>query len=570
MTAPTAAGRLAAALPEELAARVARRVAWAEERDLAGRLFTRDHTLWSEDPTEISNRLGWLDVAGRMLASGELDEVEAFAAGVVDDGLTHAVVLGMGGSSLAPEVLRRTFGPARLDLRVLDTTHPDAVGALAAELPLDRTLFVVSTKSGGTLETASLRGFFADRAGDAKRLVAVTDPGTTLAELAQAEGWLRTFLADPEIGGRYSALSVFGMLPGALLGADVRALAERADAAARAAAPPAGGAEADPGVWLGLALGELALAGRDKLTFAVSAPLESVALWLEQLVAESTGKQGRGIVPVAGEPVGEPRDYSHDRVFVRIRAEDAAEPELDARFDALAAAGHPVISMGFDDPLDLGRLFFGWELAVAVAGAVLGVNPFDQPDVQAAKDLTAARLAAPGDEAATEAAVVDGPLAVTGAQADTAQGALGVLLDGLESPGYLAVLAYVPPADAADAALGRLRVAVRDARRVATTAGYGPRYLHSTGQLHKGGPPTGRFLQVISHPGDDLPVPGADYGFARLIRAQADGDRDALSERGLPVVRVELSGDPVAGLERLADLVEDALVEGGSPAGGPG
>ena len=557
-------GGIQVALSEEHATRIARRVEWAGEHDVARRVWRRDHALWGSEPDEIANRLAWLRISEQMLE--HVDELEAMAADVHRAGFTHCALLGMGGSSLAPEVFRRSF-PARpdfLELHVLDSTHPDAVAAFEEALTFDRTVFLVSSKSGTTLETAAAQLYFEPKLRDPSHLMAITDPGTPLAHLAERGGWGRVFVAPPEIGGRYAALSPFGLVPAALMGVDVRELLERAEVAVESTDPSVGCERSLP-LWLGLAIGELAHAGRDKLTFVVSEPIDSFGLWVEQLVAESTGKDGKGIVPVVDEPLADPDRYGDDRVFVHLRRNgDPAADEASVRLAALADAGHPVLTIPFDDALDVGSLFFTWEFAVAVACAVLGVNAFDQPNVLESKDIAAKMLAAHGeqgrfpveeDDDAAEAA-----LAVFHAEdASGVRDALADFLSPAAPPAYVATLAYAPPGERADAALNRLRTAVRDASRAAGTIGYGPRYLHSTGQLHKGGPKTGIFIQVTTDARTGLEVPEAGYGFDVLIAAQAVGDRQALRSRGLPVLHVHVAGEPAEGLEALADLVAGAV-----------
>ena len=536
---------------------VADRLAWVHEHDVAERVWRRDYTLWGSEPNEISDRLGWLTVADHMRA--QLGELSSFVAEVRAEGYTHAVLLGMGGSSLAPEVLRLTFGsaPDHLELRVLDSTHPDVVTAVADELPLAQTLFIVSSKSGGTLETRSFYAYFRDKIDDGAHFIAITDPDTSLAVLAAKEGFRRTFQADPEIGGRYSALSPFGMVPAALIGVDLESLLSKAEAVEKesTSATP----ETNPGLWLGAAVGELARRGRNKLTFVVSEPFDSFGLWVEQLVAESTGKNGTGIIPVADEPLGAPDVYSEDRVFAYLRNTSAPDRELDERLDALAGAGHPVITVDFSEPSDLGAQFFLWELAVAVSGVVLQINAFDQPNVQEAKDLAAETIESylsKGRWSEEEPDVVQGQIEVFGAPgASSLDEALDALV-GKAGPGrYFAIMAYVPPSAGADAALTSIRNSVRDARKSATTVGYGPRFLHSTGQLHKGGPGEGVFLQIESAGGEGVEIPHAPYGFDALLHAQALGDLEALRSRDLPVLRVHLGGDPVGGLETIAQEI---------------
>ncbi len=537
-----------ARLTDEQARAIGARAAWARDEGVLRRVWSRDDSLWASGDDQPSERLGWLTIAEQSLE--HLDDVLAFAAGLREDGFTDCALLGMGGSSLAPEVLWQTFGAAdgALRLHVLDSTHPDAVAALQAKLPLDRTVFLVSSKSGGTLEPRAMHAHFKALAPDGRQWAAVTDPGTALEALAGEEGFRAVFHGAPDIGGRYSALSAFGVVPAAVIGADVRGLLERAEVAARAADPslPPGDA---PALWLGLALGELASAGRDKLTFVVDPPLSSLGLWLEQLVAESTGKHGKGIVPIADEPLGDPAAYGADRVFVHLHdTSGEGDADVAAKLDALADAGHPVIALPFAEPIDLGAIFFHAELAVAVAGAVIGINAFDQPNVQAAKDLTVATI---------EAYVRDGafPAADAGSvSGDAAAAALRELLDAHASAGsYVATMAYLAPDPAVDEALTKLRTAIRARTHAATTVGYGPRFLHSTGQLHKGGPKCGVFVQFVDTSGTAVEIPGFGYDFAALVRAQAIGDGQALRSHELPFLRIELpAGGAAAGIAALA------------------
>ncbi len=523
-------------------------MSWAGEQDVLRRVWAKDDSLWAPGDDAPSQRLGWLTIAEHSLALA--DELDAFVEGLRTEGFTDCALLGMGGSSLAPEVLSQTFATRErfLRLHVLDSTHPDAVAQLEAKLPLATTLFLVSSKSGGTLEPRSMHAHFHALAPEGRQWAAVTDPGTALEALAREQGFRAVFHGAPDIGGRYSALSAFGVVPAALIGADVRALLERAEAAAQVAGPTAAPAQV-AAVQLGVALGEHARAGRDKLTLVVDPPLRSLGLWLEQLVAESTGKHGIGIVPLAGEPLGDPELYGEDRVFVHVRNDAMPDPAATRPLDALAAAGHPVIAAPFGDALDLGAIFFDWELAVAIAGAVLGINAFDQPNVQAAKDLTVATI---------EAYVRDGAFPAEDSEAvegDAAVAALRELLDahaGAGSGAYVATMAYLAPDRATDVTLTALRKAIRARTHVATTVGYGPRFLHSTGQLHKGGPPSGVFLQLVDDGSEGVEVPGAGYDFAALIRAQALGDGRALRSRGLPFLRVHLPGSAAEGIAALA------------------
>jgi transaldolase / glucose-6-phosphate isomerase len=517
------------------------RLARAGAEEVARRIFERDDTLWGPaGQPEVSNRLGWLDVHDRLLA--EVDELEAFAQQARADGLTEAVVLGMGGSSLAPEVFRRSFGTHAdgLILHVLDSTDADAVRDVEAEIDVAKTLFVVSSKSGGTIETLSAFHYFWEKTGDnGAQFVAITDPGSGLAALGEERGFRRVFLNDPNIGGRYSALSYFGIVPAALLGADLRALL--GGAAELEEQLRAGDPAANPGLWLGCAIGELALARRDKLTFVVDPPIESYGLWVEQLIAESTGKHGKGVLPVADEPLAAPEAYGGDRVFLHLH-DDAAHPPAGASDNddvvgRLVAAEQPVITIGAHGASDLGRIMVLFEFATAVVGWVLEINPFDQPNVQAAKDKT------------NDVLSIDTPPAIEEAGAD----ALATLLDAGPSS-YLAIQGYLAPTPEFDGEIAELRALIRDRTSMATTFGYGPRYLHSTGQLHKGGPPEGRFLQLLHEADEDVAIPGGSVAtFETLKRAQADGDLLILRDHGLPAERIVLRGDPVAALRTIKE-----------------
>ncbi len=556
------------AQPGAFADAIAARTRALRDARFGPRLLVHDDTLWGEDPAHrkvAANRLGWLDV-GRTIAP-QAPALRAFAADVAAEGLTHAVLLGMGGSSLAPEVFRRTFGvaPGALELTVLDNTSPAAVRAVADAHDLARTLFVVASKSGGTIEVTSFEKFFWERvvavrgpqAGRA--FVAITDPGTSLEQLARTRGYRRTFTNPPDIGGRYSALSCFGLLPAALVGVDIEALL--AGAEAERAALSEGGGDA---LALGAALGELARAGRDKLTLVASPAHASVGVWIEQLVAESTGKSGRGIVPVAGEPLAGPGAYGADRVFVAMGSPGLPEA-TERALDALAAAGHPVFRWASPRLLDLGADMLRWEVATAVAGAVLEVDPFDEPNVAEAKAATQAvlkRALAEGRFPERSASAEAGNLAAFAPAGAPAPGAgpeawLDTLLAQATPGDYVAVLAYLQGSDAREAALEALRRAAGARTKLATTLGIGPRFLHSTGQLHKGGAPNGVFLQVTADEGD-LPIPGEPYGFGLLRAAQAAGDFEVLESRGRRVLRVHLGAAVDAGLERLARAARGA------------
>jgi transaldolase/glucose-6-phosphate isomerase len=522
-------------LPAELEQPVAERLRKAADEDVVHRIWRKDGTLWAPPGTpEVGDRLGWLTIQDKLLE--DLPAIHEFVRGVRADGMTDVVLLGMGGSSLAPEVIRRSSPPSEgaLRLHVLDSTEPLAVRAVADAIDVGRTLFIVSSKSGGTIEPNALLAYFRGLQPDPAHFVAITDPGTSMAELASREGFRHTFLSDPEIGGRYSALSPFGIVPAALAGVDVQAVLEGAEVAEENCEL----ADGNSGLWLGAALGEMALRGRDKLTLVVDPPIGSFGLWAEQLVAESTGKQGKGILPIADEPLAEPGAYAPDRVFVHVRDADAPDPRHAEAMHALAAAGHPTITLTAAGVNDLGRTFFFAEFATAVAGWALGINPFDQPNVQEAKDNTAKVLEQGPPERPQD-------------------GSLGELLDGLESPAYLAIMGYLPYDDAVDRAVSRLRAAAIERYGVATTWGYGPRFLHSTGQFHKGGPAVGRFLQLVHDSGADLDVPGKPYTFRKLIDAQADGDLQTLRDHGLRTVRVRLpAGDLAGAITRLQEQLQ--------------
>lgn len=487
--------------------------------DVAGRLQAGDHTLWADDPAGIADRLGWLtapeDFAGRV------EEIEAFARDVVADGVDDVVLLGMGGSSLAAEVIAGTHGsaPGYPALTALDTTDPAELRDLDARLDLSRTLFIVASKSGTTLETRSQLDYFWSRVPDGARFVAITDPGTPLADLAAERGFRQVFLNPPDIGGRYSALSCFGLVPAALLGVDLRGLLAPAielQRACGACAPPAD----NPGVRLGAVLGAAAASGRDKLTLVLPPPLAALGAWIEQLVAESTGKDSRGIVPVEGEPLGPPEVYGGDRLFVAYGDHEGLA--------ALESAGHPVARLPAADADSLGAEFYRWEVATAVAGSLLGVQPFDEPNVQQAKDATARILAgSTGNEAPSTAGAAE-------------------LLAGVRPGDYIALQAFLPRSEATVEALQAARVRLRDRYRVAATVGFGPRFLHSTGQLHKGGPDSAVCIQVVRDGDDDLAIPGRTAGFGELQRAQALGDLESLLALGRRVARVTL--------EELAEL----------------
>jgi transaldolase/glucose-6-phosphate isomerase len=527
------------------------------------RLWQKDYRLWSPQPiAELTDRLGWLDLPDTMTA--EVPRLTRLGREVADEGIRHAVVLGMGGSSLAPEVYARTFGAAfgYPELEVLDSTHPAAIRALRGRIDPAKSLFVVSSKSGTTTEMLSyFRYFWAELAGVADRgrhFVAVTDPGTPLEKLARERGFRGVFSAPPEVGGRYSALTPFGLVPAALLGVEVEHLLARAREMADACAPRES-ADTNPGLRLGAAMGELARAGRDKVTFVTSHSLASFPDWIEQLIAESTGKtilaggERRGIVPVAGEPLGGPEAYGDDRFFAALLLDGDEVEAIEDALSGLEKAGHPVARFHLADRYDLGAEMFRWEVATAAAGAVLGVNPFDQPDVQLAKELSAKMMKAAESGTLPPS---EGEVRVDGAA--ELHHALNNWVQGAQAGDYLGIHAYLAPRPRTSEELRALQAKLHGMTRLAVTLGYGPRFLHSTGQLHKGGSDRCRFLQIVDEPAEDVAVPETSFTFGTLIRAQAEGDRQALEQRGRKVLRLQLGRDDDAGLKKVLAALETA------------
>ncbi|MGH9338568.1 MAG: bifunctional transaldolase/phosoglucose isomerase [Acidobacteriota bacterium] len=529
---------------------VAKRIQEWQEQCLARRMWTKDYTIWSATPApEITDRLGWLTLPEMM--HEHVDTLKAFADEVRTHRFRQVLLLGMGGSSLAAEVFQKVFKNARgyPKLFVLDSTHPAAVRTMEKQLDLARTLFLVSSKSGKTLEPLSFYRYFRERVGQAsssagRQFVAITDPHTSLEALARQEGFRRIFTAPEDIGGRYSALSVFGLVPAALIGIDMDRVLDRAWRMAEACASCVA-APMNPGLSLGAALGELARAGRDKVTFITSPSIESFPYWIEQLIAESTGKDGKGIVPIAGEMLAGPESYGVDRVFVSIGLGRDSDDILNG-LATLEAAGHPVIRIRLSDKVDLGQELFRWEMAVAAAGSIVGIHPFNQPDVELAKQLAhdAMSKSLAGDAGEQGISVRD-----TSGLKHAAQ----EWLRQTQAGDYIAIQAYLNPTTRTIAALESLRQRLRDRTKLATTCGFGPRFLHSTGQLHKGGPNTGLFLQLIDEPVEDLAVPGAGYTFGELIRAQALGDYQALMQPGRRVLRINLGRIVPKGLAGLEE-----------------
>jgi len=519
------------------------------------RLWQKDPTLWADpDTPEIADRLGWLDLPNSAIS--ELGVWGEFADSIQTEGLQDVVLCGMGGSSLAPEVFQRTFGNSAgyPGLQVLDSTHPDAVRQLEQDVDLDRTLFLVSSKSGTTTETLSFFRYFWERIAQGsddpgRQFLAITDAGTPLETLARQRGFRAIFNARPDVGGRFSALTAFGLVPALLIGVNVEELLQRAQAAAEASAPSISPNE-NEALQLGAALGELTRLGQDKLTFATSPSLSAFPDWLEQLVAESTGKDETGIVPVVCEPLGAPEVYTDDRVFVHLKLADEDDTVQEQRLSDLEIAGHPVIRIELSDRYDLSQEMFRWETAIAAAGVVLNIHPFNQPNVELAKQL--AKEGMSQDDAESSDTEIE---SVNVANGNEAVSSIREWLDAANVRDYLALQAYVAPASRVNEALHEIRLKLRDQYNVATTLGYGPRFLHSTGQLHKGGANSGMFLQIVDEPDEALPVPGTDYSFQRLIRAQADGDYHALRQQGRRVLRINVASNALRGLERLRDAL---------------
>jgi transaldolase/glucose-6-phosphate isomerase len=547
-----------ASLPPALAEAVAARIEQAEREAWSRKLWAGDASLWTGG--DQGKWLGWLAAAkGEQVDMAALDALRGEARRYDD-----AVLLGMGGSSLGPEVLGRILGSTEGNprLHVLDTTDPGQIAAVANAIDPARTLFIVSSKSGSTMEPELLRAFFFDAAGgQGGQFVAVTDPGSKLEKTAAGDGFAHVFPGDPAIGGRYSVLSVFGMVPAAAIGIDVAALFAAALPMVRSCGPDVPPSQ-NPGVRLGAILGEAAKSGRDKLTIVTSETLRPPGAWLEQLLAESTGKQGKGIVPVDLEPLGSPDSYGDDRVFAELRL--ASEP-ADAKLDALAAAGHPVLRISLREPMQVAQEFVRWEIATAIAGAVIGIDPFDQPDVEDAKVKTRELVDAYEQSGSLDVPAPtyeDADLAVFGGAAGADPAAiLRAHLNAVAAGGYVGFLAYIERNPAHEAAVERMRIAVRDGRRVATVAGFGPRFLHSTGQAYKGGPAGGVFVTLTREPDPDLSVPGRRATFGTVQQAQAIGDDKVLEERGRHTIRVHLK--TAAALDRLEQLIAAAAADTG-------
>jgi transaldolase / glucose-6-phosphate isomerase len=569
--------RLKTSLPESLAATVKSTISDWQSGGNVKRLWDRDASLWTG--SDESNWLGWLDIVEEQ--SEQQEQLQKFAKEVQARGFEHILLLGMGGSSLCPEVLRMTFGhiPHFPVLHVLDSTDPAQVKAFEHQIDITKTLFVVSSKSGSTLEPNIFKQYFFERtkqtvgAHEAGRhFIAITDPGSKMQQVAEGDKFLHVFFGRPSIGGRYSALSNFGMIPAAAIGLDIKKFLSRAAEMVRACGPSAGVQE-NPGAALGIILGVAANAGRDKVTIITSPGISDLGAWLEQLLAESTGKVGKGIIPIDRERLGSPDVYGNDRLFAYLRLENDARGDQDAKVDALEKAGQPVLRITMPDTYDLGAEFFRWEIATAVAGAIIGINAFNQPDVEASKLATRSLTSEyektgslPSEKPFFEDSGIrlftDDKNAAELTKLATDKSLAGYLkahLSRIKAGDYFAVLGYIQMNTEHEAALQQMRHAVRDSKHVATCLGFGPRFLHSTGQAYKGGPNTGVFLQITCDDSVQLPVPGQKYTFGIVKAAQARGDFQVLAERGRRALRVHLAGDLKAGLARLPDAVKAAL-----------
>jgi transaldolase/glucose-6-phosphate isomerase len=569
--------RLKPSLPETLATAVKAAIGEWQSGNKMQRLWQRDATLWTGD--DEANWLGWLDIVEEQIAHPV--ELRNIAKEVWSAGFKDVLLLGMGGSSLCPEVLYTTFGkvPGFPDLHVLDSTDPAQVKAFENKVDIARTLFIVSSKSGSTLEPNIFKQYFfertkqavgADQAGS--HFIAITDPGSKMQQVAEADQFRHIFYGKPSIGGRYSALSNFGMAPAAVMGVDIKKFLDRAQEMVRACGPSAP-VEENPGAMLGIILGTAARNGRDKVTIITSPDIFDLGAWLEQLLAESTGKVGKGIIPVDREELAAPEVYANDRVFAYIHTKHATDVRQDAKVAALEAAGHPVVRIAMADVYDLGAEFFRWEIATAVAGSIIGINAFNQPDVEASKIATrnlTSEYEKTGSLPAEKPILEDGGIKLFSDEKNAAElaraagadkslaGYLKAHLGRIVAGDYFAVLGFIQMNAEHERKLQLIRHAVRDKKRVATCLGFGPRFLHSTGQAYKGGPNTGVFLQVTCDDGLELPVPQQKYTFGVVKAAQARGDFQVLVERGRRALRVHLH-DVDAGLVSLTAAIQKAI-----------
>jgi len=570
--------RLKTSLPESLATTVKATIADWQSGGKMQRLWQRDATLWTG--SDEANWLGWLDIVDEQIA--QHDQLAKVAKEVQSRGFQHILLLGMGGSSLCPEVLRMTFGRTTHfpTLHVLDSTDPGQVKAFEHLIDIPKTLFIVSSKSGSTLEPNIFKQYFFERTKQAvgavkvgSQFIAITDPGSKMQQVAEADRFLHVFFGRPSIGGRYSALSNFGMVPAAVMGLDTKKFLARAAEMVRACGPGAT-VEENPGAVLGVILGAAANAGRDKVTIITSPGISDLGAWLEQLLAESTGKIGKGIIPVDRESLTTPEVYGNDRVFAYVRLETGADATQDAKVAAIEKAGHPVVRITMADTYDLGAEFFRWEITTAVAGSIIGINAFNQPDVEASKIATRELTSAyekTGSLPAEKPVVEDSGVRLFTDEKNAAElakaaggdnslaGYLKAHLSRIKAGDYFAVLGYIQMNGEHEESLQTLRDLVRDKKRVATCLGFGPRFLHSTGQAYKGGPNSGVFLQITCDDSVELPVPGQKYTFGVVKAAQARGDFQVLADRGRRALRVHLGSNVKAGLATLQAAVQKAL-----------
>jgi len=570
--------RLKTSLPESLASTVKATIADWQAGGKMQRLWQRDATLWTG--SDEANWLGWLDIVDEQIA--QHDQLAKLAKEVQARGFQHVLLLGMGGSSLCPEVLRMTFGRITHfpTLHVLDSTDPGQVKSFEHLIDIPKTLFIVSSKSGSTLEPNIFKQYFFERTKQAvgavkvgSQFIAITDPGSKMQQVAEADRFLHVFFGRPSIGGRYSALSNFGMVPAAVMGLDTKKFLARAAEMVRACGAGAT-VEENPGSVLGIILGTAANAGRDKVTIITSPGISDLGAWLEQLLAESTGKVGKGIIPVDRESLTTPDVYGSDRVFVYVRLESGADADQDAKVAAIEKAGHPVVRIAMADIYDLGAEFFRWEIATAVAGSIIHINAFNQPDVEASKIATRELTSAyektgslPPEKPVVEDSGIKlftdeknaAELAKAAGSDKSLAGYLKAHLGRIKAGDYFAVLGYVQMNAEHAESLQALRHSVRDNKHVATCLGFGPRFLHSTGQAYKGGPNSGVFLQITCDDSVELPVPGQKYTFGIVKAAQARGDFQVLADRGRRALRVHLGSNVKAGLAALQAAVQKAL-----------
>ncbi|AIE87461.1 hypothetical protein [Fimbriimonas ginsengisoli] len=541
----------------EYEAAVKERLEQLRQSDFSNRFWKKDPTLWGGDAQRqqaVASMLGWIDVLPKIEA--RLAEIDDFVADVRQAGFERVILAGMGGSSLAPLVFSECIlrGENGLRVDVLDSTDPATVLRIERAGSLDKTLVVIASKSGSTAEPTAFDTYFFDKIGNPANFVAITDPGSPFEKSARDRNFRKIFLNYADIGGRFSALSFFGLVPAALMGLDVREMLQQAMALQNAS---------EPAFELGAALGELAKGGRDKLTFLTTPELSPLGLWMEQLVAESTGKQGTGILPIAGEEPGPPSVYGVDRVFVVFRSFGTDCTSVDIAAAPLRSAGHPVVTLDLQGPYAIAQEMFRFEIATAVVGAILDINPFDQPNVQESKDITKKLLETverDGHLPESPVSINETPLKMFGDTcADTISEAVQIFLSGHQPDDYVAIMAYLPESEELTKALHHLQRDIRDHTRLATTFGYGPRFLHSTGQYHKGGPSNGYYLQLTGGHSADAPIPARRASWGQFIDGQAMGDLEALRSKGRRVLRIDLGTDPVAALPALAKSFAEGL-----------